>query len=133
MALLPFKFKESNEESPGVMPCTTAQYMRSVSPLLDPCAEQLWCLQNCPGTRTTLNPGWGCLRQGWMESVMPWAGGGSPRPGRNGNKNWPNLLRVRGSSFTTGSQPGRVRKAEVFFTGFLETFSGEILACSLIL
>lgn len=27
--------------------------MRSVPSLLDPCADQLWCLQNCPGIRAT--------------------------------------------------------------------------------
>lgn len=79
-----------------------------------------------------LNPGWRCLRQGWKDSVIPGAGGGSPRPGRRDNKNWPNPPRVWGSSFTPDSQPGRVRKAEAFLTGFLETFRGEILACSLI-
>lgn len=68
-----------------------------------------------------------------MESAMPAEGGGSPRPGRRDNENWPNPLGFRGSSFTTSSQPVRVRKAEAFFTGFLEIFSGEILACSLIL
>lgn len=64
---------------------------------------------------------------------MPGEDGGSPRPGRSGNENWPNPLAVRGSSFTTGSQPARVRKAEAFFTGLLEMFGGEILTCSLIL
>lgn len=70
-----------------------------------------------------LNPGWSCLRQGWTGSVMPRAGAGSPRPGRKGNKDWSSLLRVQGSSFTTGSQPGRVRNAEAFFTGFFGNFS----------
>lgn len=64
---------------------------------------------------------------------MPGEGGGSSRPGRSSNENWPNLLGFRGSSFTTGSQPVRVRKAEAFFTGLWETFCGEIVASSMIL
>jgi len=68
-----------------------------------------------------------------MESAVPGEGDESPRPGRKRNENWPNPLGVRGSSFTAGSQPVKARKAEDFFTGFLETFGGEILTCSLIL
>lgn len=132
----PLNFKKENkEESPRVIPC------RACSPgtwdLSHPCWLLLLISPSACSTPqesgAPVNPGQRCPRQDWMESAMPGEGGGSPRPGRSSKENWLNPLGVSGSSFTIGSQPVRVRKAEAFFTGFSETFGGEILAWSSIL